>query len=770
MRLTFTVDARLLLELGERLVGRPHIALAELIKNAYDADARHVELTFAPDQIRVADDGHGMSERTFTERWMRIGTTQKVRQRVSPALGRPLTGSKGVGRLAVQLLAASFELRSVALADPADLLADRPPRLEEGIQAAIHWPDAQDYDELTKVGVDFELVAEAGPFAAGSRHGTEIVLTDLTNEWGASAFADLAREIWALQPPFRHQLDAMHAFQVVLRTPFDDVQESFDAQMSALMTIHTALVTGRLLGRDEQGPRAATRFAFPEREVDVDEDGVLQTATGADPEPRVLAATRNLLIEVDIRGAAIERFVVEIAGCQVDALQFEIRVFDLRYRQSAGIKVGAAREYLNSFGGVHIYDSEFRLPYYGPDADWLKLELDHARRLSNSRLVPGQLKVRNGMLDLPSNKRVFGAVTISTAAEQEATRGSGRRISDALSIQITRDRLVDNLAFDQMTRAVRLSLDLYALTRAKTKARGELRRRGGVRPDSDAAIRRASEAIEALRDDLPAAEYRTLRDSIDTVAEDLDQRSRETKAYASLLGALATAGMTSLAYEHEVARQRRYVIGLARRLKKIAASAPPQLAARLNTEADKLQKWQERSRRIRSLFSPLLDEENRVVSDRYNALKLVDDVVESLAVLARGTTVDRSQVSAQLTLPMGTYAAWTAMLQNLLTNAFRATLDSRPACVLIDSGSQGGRAWLRIQDNGVGLDTQDGERMFLPFERGIENTPKATELGLGGSGLGLTIVRMIADELGATVAFAAPEPGWNTAVRIEWRD
>ncbi|MEI6128403.1 MAG: hypothetical protein WCQ99_17805, partial [Pseudomonadota bacterium] len=35
----FSVDSMLLRELGERLVGRPHIALAELVKNSYDADA-----------------------------------------------------------------------------------------------------------------------------------------------------------------------------------------------------------------------------------------------------------------------------------------------------------------------------------------------------------------------------------------------------------------------------------------------------------------------------------------------------------------------------------------------------------------------------------------------------------------------------------------------------------------------------------------------------------------------------------------------------------
>lgn len=40
--LHFSVDARLLFELGEQLVARKSVALAELVKNAYDADATKV--------------------------------------------------------------------------------------------------------------------------------------------------------------------------------------------------------------------------------------------------------------------------------------------------------------------------------------------------------------------------------------------------------------------------------------------------------------------------------------------------------------------------------------------------------------------------------------------------------------------------------------------------------------------------------------------------------------------------------------------------------
>src|SRR4051812_8392500 len=73
----FSVDAALLRELGERLVGKPHIALAELVKNSYDADAHRVTITVDPDAIEVADNGHGMTFDEFERFWMRIGSPHR---------------------------------------------------------------------------------------------------------------------------------------------------------------------------------------------------------------------------------------------------------------------------------------------------------------------------------------------------------------------------------------------------------------------------------------------------------------------------------------------------------------------------------------------------------------------------------------------------------------------------------------------------------------------------------------------------------------------
>jgi hypothetical protein len=57
----FQADSALLRELGERLVGQPHIALAELIKNSYHADATNCTIALERDSITVTDNGHGMS-------------------------------------------------------------------------------------------------------------------------------------------------------------------------------------------------------------------------------------------------------------------------------------------------------------------------------------------------------------------------------------------------------------------------------------------------------------------------------------------------------------------------------------------------------------------------------------------------------------------------------------------------------------------------------------------------------------------------------------
>src|SRR5712692_6783329 len=98
-QLSFTIESRIVRELGERLVKQPEIALLELIKNAYDADAELCTIEHDyPKQLIIRDTGHGMTLDEFKNGWMRIGTSYKEQANVSRRFSRVITGEKGIGR------------------------------------------------------------------------------------------------------------------------------------------------------------------------------------------------------------------------------------------------------------------------------------------------------------------------------------------------------------------------------------------------------------------------------------------------------------------------------------------------------------------------------------------------------------------------------------------------------------------------------------------------------------------------------------------------
>jgi hypothetical protein len=80
MKLRFTVDTHIFRELGQYLVGRDSTALAELVKNTYDADATEVTVygealdDLARGMIRIVDNGNGMTAEEFAAGFLRIAS------------------------------------------------------------------------------------------------------------------------------------------------------------------------------------------------------------------------------------------------------------------------------------------------------------------------------------------------------------------------------------------------------------------------------------------------------------------------------------------------------------------------------------------------------------------------------------------------------------------------------------------------------------------------------------------------------------------------
>ena len=155
---------------------------------------------------------------------------------------------------------------------------------------------------------------------------------------------------------------------------------------------------------------------------------------------------------------------------------------------------------------------------------------------------------------------------------------------------------------------------------------------------------------------------------------------------------------------------------------------------------------------------------------RFRARQLVRDVRDQMGVLMRNVDDDIFGIDDSLRLPMGTFTEWSAVFQNVFINAMNAMLDSSTRRIAVSSRAEDRDRVLVIQDTGSGVDLATSEELFKPFERRLQLSPERRALGAGGTGLGLTIVRMIANNIGCKVSFVQPDEGFNTAFQISWSE
>lgn len=103
--LKMSFDPLTIEHLGVKMYSHIPNAIAELVANAYDADAKNVQIklyeTDNDKKIQIVDDGIGMDFDEINSKFLRIGRNRrKDGAEVSPG-GRKATGKKGLGKLAL---------------------------------------------------------------------------------------------------------------------------------------------------------------------------------------------------------------------------------------------------------------------------------------------------------------------------------------------------------------------------------------------------------------------------------------------------------------------------------------------------------------------------------------------------------------------------------------------------------------------------------------------------------------------------------------------
>ena len=190
------VHARALAALGRDLVTDDVVAVMELVKNSYDALATRVDVRIHPagdpeadhGYIEVADDGQGMDYETIRDVWCVIATPARAEHPVarSGARIRPVTGEKGLGRLAAARLGDEMVVRTMTAQGSA-------------LEFSLKWSDLFGVRNIGDAGIRLSRLRDA---ALGGRPGTTIRIRNLRSKWDPQRIEDLAANLARLVSPF----------------------------------------------------------------------------------------------------------------------------------------------------------------------------------------------------------------------------------------------------------------------------------------------------------------------------------------------------------------------------------------------------------------------------------------------------------------------------------------------------------------------------------------------------------------------------------------
>ncbi len=127
------IDVRILELLGPNLYTNIYYVLAELIANAYDADAHNVYIISNDDKIIVEDDGKGMSyKKGEVTKYLKVAAISRTNETDSKtALDRLKMGRKGVGKLAALSVSEEVHVMTIASGEKSGFVLSRHPQSEK---------------------------------------------------------------------------------------------------------------------------------------------------------------------------------------------------------------------------------------------------------------------------------------------------------------------------------------------------------------------------------------------------------------------------------------------------------------------------------------------------------------------------------------------------------------------------------------------------------------------------------------------------------------
>lgn len=370
----FKPRARLLLQLGDQLIKNESIALLELTKNAYDADASKVDIIMRhPDSIEegtieIEDDGFGMTPDIVENVWLEPGSNYKQEQfaerRLTPIYQRLPIGEKGIGRFGAHKLGNLIEMTTKSAN-------------ANEVFVRIDWTQFAEHRYLEEVPIRI-IEREHPQHFVGGKTGTRIVIKGFRKPWERRMARNVIRAITSITSPFETMDSFKPSFQIIDKSGWFDGIITWDKVCDYSLFQFDATISGNVL----------TNFSYKFTPWNT-----MTRLRGRNIELSDPIVENNLRITDD------EENPVNLSQYNIGTIRFKGYIFDL---DTFILKMGVSdksgfKSYLKSNGGVRVFRDGLRVYDYGePENDWLSL--DYRRFQQPTKAISNNLIV--GAIDL----------------------------------------------------------------------------------------------------------------------------------------------------------------------------------------------------------------------------------------------------------------------------------------------------------------------------------------------------------------------------------
>ena len=700
IELHHSFDAKLATNIGEQSVSSHVQAILELIKNSFDADALECNVHFHADgqmgesismkKIVIEDSGIGMTVEDFRDKWMRVATAHKEKEKYSSVLQRRVVGEKGMGRFASQRLGSVVKITS----NPQEYAGRAKSDYSRNtIELTIDW-------NQYVAGKDFGSIPNKLRIldATGDGHGLRIEITDLKDQWTLKDIDAIVVNAGTLVSPTVIKTFDENPFDVKIvphgfrpkRTRIESVVEKY-----APWEIRAQIIGSKV------------NYQIYHR-------------TGGDDARKSVS---------DLSSRAKSRGSIAIGSRTCGDAKIVLLIFEGRARQWAPKSVRMTKELedqLTENCGIKVFNDGIRIMPYGKKGnDWAELDKRYISQMGG--------KVRN--------RNVVGYIFL--------TREKNSNIVETT----TREGLVQNEAFEFLKNRLVIEVlnEFEEYRRAYEEQQQENKPKNMAAAKAQSTLGHFLHHVKGtnIKDDEKALLIQQaieIKKQIEIQEKERTETISRVTTNLEMYRNLASLGISALAFHHEV----RQIIGrinqrqrlLNEKWNKWDDTKKQDYISKTIDEISTIIDLNSYIREFASLFSgPEGTRRGREIIEFDKSVERFKegfaDILDSLSI-----DVEVHVGPGNLDCLYMNRASWESIVINLIANSIKALtrVQRKKKYIKILFEKSEPHLKIKVHDNGVGIPEDNFHKIFDPFY----STSKTG--GDDGTGMGTTIVREIVED------------------------